>query len=142
MVHDTILYISDQAKGGSSELAALEATGYAVVSTHRSTQAIALLFVMNSAAAVVIDQRTGTGEEGDFELVGILRSICPDIPILLLCRDQIECGPLDVDTCVSTGQPLEDLTSAVERLLTRTRSHAGMNGCRNASLSADHAIGD
>jgi hypothetical protein len=112
------------------------------VSTHRSTQAIALLFVMNSAAAVVIDQRTGTGEEGGFELVGTLRSICPEIPILLLCRDQIECGPLDVDTCVSTGQPLEDFTSAVERLLTRTRSHAGMNGGGNPTLSADHAIRD
>jgi DNA-binding response OmpR family regulator len=120
MARDTILYISDQATSGNSVLAALEATGYAVVSTPSSTQAIALLFVMHSSAtAVVLDQRAG--EETSFDLIRNLRSICPDVPILLLCRDQVDRLPSGVDACVSIGQQPEHVTAAVRRLLTAKR---------------------
>ena|ERR1700731_1100639 len=145
MARDTILYISDPATSGEPILAALEATGYAVVSTFRSTQAIALLFVMHSAAAVVVDRRTG--EEDSFKLIRNLRSICPDVPVLLLCHDQVDCVPPDLDACVSIGQPfedltLEDLTEEVRRLLASTRIAVEAVPCGQRSVNADHVSGD
>ncbi len=118
-MHDTILYIFGQTTSGNSVLAALEATGYDVVSTNRSTQAIALLFVMHSVAAVVLDRRTG--EDRSFDLIQSLRSLCPEVPIFLLSCAPIDPLPSDVDACVTTGQPPEGLTSAVRSLLTAKR---------------------
>jgi DNA-binding NtrC family response regulator len=145
MACDTILYISDPATSSKPILAALEATGYAVVSTSRSTQAIALLFVMHSAAAVVLDQRRG--EEANFNLIRNLRSICPDVPILLLCHDQIHCTPPDVDACVSLGQPfedltLDDLTLEVRRLLTAMQVAVETVPRGQRYVNADHVSGD
>jgi DNA-binding NtrC family response regulator len=119
MWHDTILYISDQATNGDSALAALEATGYEVVSAKSSTQAMALLFVMHSAAAVVLDQRKG--EDTSSDLIRNLRSICPDLPIFLMCREKVDLLPSGVDACVSTAESLEHVTSAVRRLLKAQR---------------------
>ncbi len=131
MWHDTILYISDQATSSNSVLAALEATGLDVVSVNRPTQAIALLFVMHSAAAVVLDQRKG--EDTSSDLIRNLRSICPELSIVLLCRDQIAPLPSGVDACVSTGQPLEILTCAVRHLLTAKRTVVERSHCGSAA---------
>jgi hypothetical protein len=130
MWRDTILYISDQATGSNSVLAALEATGFGVVSVNRPTQAIALLFVMQSAAAVVLDQRKG--EDTSSGLIRNLRSICPELSIVLLCRDQIDPLPSGVDACVSMGEPLEILTSAVRHLLTAKRTVVEPGHCGRA----------
>jgi response regulator RpfG family c-di-GMP phosphodiesterase len=116
MEHATILYLSDSATSTESQLTALKATGYEVVSTDSSTQAIALLFIMHSVAAVVLAQRAR--EQANCNLAQSLRSIRPDVRIVLLCRDQIERVPSCVDACVSSGQPLEQFSFAVRRLLT------------------------
>ena len=131
MVRNTILYISDEATSGDSPLAALEATGYDVVSANRSTQAIALLFVMHSAAAVVLNLRKE--EEASFGLARSLQAICPNVPIFLLCDDQIDRLPPGVEACLPPGKPLENLASEVRRLLTAKRIAAGPVHCGKAA---------
>jgi hypothetical protein len=114
MERETILYISDLTTSSNSTLAALKANDYDVVSTNSSTQALALLFVMHSVVGVVLNQ--WAREQASFHVARSLRAIRPDVPILLLCHDQIDRLPSCVDACVSTGQPLEKLASVVRRL--------------------------
>jgi CheY-like chemotaxis protein len=116
MTHETILYVSDQTANNNSVLAALKATGYEVVSTNSATQAVAMLYVLHAVAGVVLNHRAG--ERAKFDIAGSLRAIRSDVPIVLLCDDQINRLPSSEDACVDTGQPLERLTAAVRRLLT------------------------
>ena len=116
MVLDTILYVSDRATGSDSISAALKAHGYEVVTTDSSTQAIALLFIMRVVAGIVLNHRGG--EHTTFDVVRSLRALRPHVPIVWLCGNQIDHLPPCVDACVNTGQPLEELASEVERLLT------------------------
>ena len=119
MEHNTILYISDRANSSNSVLAALKETGCEVVSTNRPTEGVALLYVMHSVAAVALHNRAR--EQAGFDVARSLRAIRPNVPIVLLCRDRIEQLPSFVGACVSTGQPLENLTSAVRRLFAANR---------------------
>jgi CheY-like chemotaxis protein len=119
MTEETILYVGDQTANNASVLGALKATGYQVVSTNNSTQAIALLFLLHSVAGVVLNHRAR--ERAKFDIARSLRGIRPDVPIVLLCDDQINRLPSSVDACVDTGQPLERLTAAVRRLLVAKR---------------------
>lgn len=125
MAHETILYISDQAAGSDPTLAALKATGYEVVSTDSSIQAIALLFIMHSPAGIVLHDRAE--EQSSFDVARSLRALRPDVPIVLLCGDRTDRLPPYVDACVNTKQPLEKLTSAVHCWLTAKRlpAHSG-----------------
>src|SRR5258708_23499177 len=109
MARKTILYISDQATGSDSALAALEATGYEVASTNSSTQAVALEYIMHSVAAVVLHHRPGKQTGSD--VARSMQAICPDVPIILLCCDQKEPLPTYADACVSTCQPLDTFVS-------------------------------
>jgi DNA-binding NtrC family response regulator len=114
-----ILYVSDQPASSNSESAALKAAGYDVVSTNSPAQAIALLFLMRSVAAVVLNQRAR--EQTSSDSTCRLRAIRPDVPIILLCRDQVHRLPSCVDACLNDEQPLEKLTCALRRLLTAKR---------------------
>lgn len=127
MTEDVILYISDHGPRNSSILAALEATGHDVVSTENSTRAVALLFVMHSVTAVVLDQRSI--EQPSFDLARSLRALCPDVPIILLCADRIDRLPPAIDACVSTDQPLKNLAAALQRILAEKPVAAGMIDC-------------
>jgi DNA-binding NarL/FixJ family response regulator len=127
MAGNTILYISDHGPGSSSILAALEATGYDVVSTASSTQAIALSFVMHSVTAVVLDQHSV--EESSFDLTHSLRALRPDVYIVLLCADRIDRLPPAVDACVNKGQPLENLKADLQRLLAEKPAAESPNDC-------------
>jgi hypothetical protein len=60
-------------------------------------------------------------ERAKFDIARSLRAIRSDVPIALLCGDQINRLPSSVDACVDTGQPLEKLTAAVRRLLAAKR---------------------
>jgi response regulator RpfG family c-di-GMP phosphodiesterase len=120
MERETILYISDQAASGNSVSAVLRAAGYELVSTNSPTQAIALLFLMRSVAAVVLNQRV-MREQTSFDLARSLRAIRPDVLIIMLCLDQVERPPPCADACLNNGQPLEKLTCALRRLLTTKR---------------------
>ena len=119
MTDETILYISDQTANNDSALAALKATGYEVVSTSNSTQAIALLYIMHTVAGVVLNRRAR--QQDRIDVARSVRAIRPDVPIVLLCRGQATSLPPSVDACVDTRQPLEKLTAAVRRLLVAKR---------------------
>jgi DNA-binding NtrC family response regulator len=119
MEHNTILYICDRANSSNSVLAALRETGREVVSTNSPTEGVALLYLMRTVAAVVLDNRAR--EQAGFDVAQSLRAIRPDVPIVLLRRERIEQLPSFVEACVSTGQPLENLTSAVRRLFAANR---------------------
>src|SRR6266403_2586407 len=123
---ETILYLSDHATGSDSLLAALKATGYEVMSTTSSTQAIALLFVTHSVVAVVLNQQAK--EQTTCTLARSLPAIRPDVRIVLLCGDQFDPLPTCVVACVTTGQSLENLISSVRCLLTANRPFAGVVG--------------
>jgi hypothetical protein len=58
MARETILYISDCETFTGSVFVALEATGYQVVSTQGSTQAMAMEYVLHSVVAVLLHHRT------------------------------------------------------------------------------------
>jgi CheY-like chemotaxis protein len=119
MAEETILYVSDQTANSNSVLAALKATGYEVVSTSSATQAIALLYILHRIAGVVLNRRPR--EQTPIDVARSLRAIRPDVPIVLLCGDQVNRSPSAVDACVDTSQPLEKLTAAVRRLLVAKR---------------------
>jgi DNA-binding response OmpR family regulator len=107
-----ILYLSDQATSADPVIAALEADGYEVVSTDSSNQAMALLFIMHSVAALVLHQ-----ERASFEVVRSLHSIHSDVPIVLLSDQQTGPVPSFVDGFVSTTQPPSEVVATVGRVL-------------------------
>jgi CheY-like chemotaxis protein len=113
---ETILYISDQETNSHLALTALTGTGYEVVSTDSSTQAVALLFIMRSATAVVLNHQAG--DRNTLDLARTLRGVRPDVPIILLCGEQVNHLPSYLDACVDTGQSIEKLTAALRRRLT------------------------
>jgi response regulator RpfG family c-di-GMP phosphodiesterase len=112
---DVILYVSDGVAASKSVLDAIEATGYDVVSTNSSNQAFALLFIMHSAAAVVLDLHAT--EQSSFTFARKLRAIQPDVPIVLRCCEHIGPLPLWVDGHLNIGDPLEKLTSTLQMIL-------------------------
>jgi DNA-binding NtrC family response regulator len=107
-----ILYISDGASRSDSVLAGLKEKGYEVVSTDSPTEGVALLYVMHSAAAVLVDK--GASEQADFDLVQSLRQTRPKVPVTLLCGEQIDSSPSQTGTCVKK----DDLASGFQHLLT------------------------
>jgi len=135
MLAGTILFISDHGPGSSSILAALEATGYDVVSADRATQAIATLFVMASASAIVIAQHWI--KQSSFDLTHSLRALCPEIPIIALCDGRIDRMPPEVNSCVNTGQPPGKVTSDLKRLLAEKSAEVRPTDCCNCA-SPEH----
>jgi hypothetical protein len=125
--HETILYISDHAASSDSVMVELEAKGYQIVSTDSPNQGSALLYIMHSVAAVVLQYQPE--DRTWFELAQSLRTIRPDVPIILLSRDPILYLPPWVDACVGTEQPLEKVASAVHSLLTGERFEAHSAQC-------------
>ena len=119
MTRETILYISDRETFTGSIFAALEATGYQVVSTQSSTEAMAIEYIMHSVVAVVL--RHQTGEQSSLDAAKSLRTFCPNVPIILLCDDELDRLPSYVDACMCTGQSLEKVTSEVRSLLSARR---------------------
>lgn len=119
MARETILYISDTVTFSGLVFAALEATGYEVVSTQSSSQAIAIEYVLHSVIAVVLHHQTG--EQSNLHAAKSLRTFCPSAPIILLSDDELDPLASDVDACVRTGQSLEKLTSEVRSLLSAKR---------------------
>jgi len=108
IAHNTVLYISDDAND-SNLLAALKETGCEVVKTSLA-QAVALLYVMHAVIAVVLDERSS--ERASFDVTKSLKTIRPNVPVMIGCGDQIDGSP--VSDCVSA----DDLTSQLQHLLT------------------------
>ena len=110
--YKTILYISDGANSGYSTIAGLEKKGYEVVTTNNPTEGVALLYVMHSVAAVMLDQ--DAKERAGFDLAYSLRQIRPNVPVIELCGDQIDSSPERTDPCVRKDK----LASTLKYLLT------------------------
>ena len=81
------------------------------MSANSPTEGVALLYIMHSVAAVVLDNRAK--EQASFDLSQTLRQIRPDVPIMLLCSDQVDNASSWTDRCLSTDK----LTSALKHLL-------------------------
>ena len=109
--HNTILYISDQAETSKSVLDALKETGCEVVSANSPTEGVALLYIMHTVAAVVLDNRAR--EEASFDVAQSLGKIHPDVPVILRCGDQIDSSPSRTEKCVNTDK----LAIALQHLL-------------------------
>lgn len=137
MSEDAILYISDHDARSRSIIAALEAAGYDVASTGGSTQAIALLFVMHSVTAVVVEDRSI--QQSSFDLPHSLRALRPDVPIILLCADRIDHLPSEVGYCVNTRQPLENVIADLQRLLAEKPATTALVDCCNC-VSREHIV--
>lgn len=112
MEHNTILYLSDRTNISSSLSAALQEKGYEVVTTDSPTEGVALLYVMHSVGAVVLDK--DAREQSDFDLAQSLRRIRPHVPVIVLCGEQIDSSPERTDKCVREDK----LVSALKYLLT------------------------
>ena len=117
MKHGMMLYLFDRTTRRDSTLAALWACGHEVVSTCSVTQAMALLFLMQSVAGVVLDDNA---RRTDADLIARLRRLCPSLPIVLLVDSPEGEAPEGVDACVCTAQSPETITSEVQRALTTT----------------------
>ena len=111
MEHHTILYIYNRANRSNSVLAALKETGCEVVRASSPTEGVALLYVMHTVAAVVLDSRAK--EHANFDVAQSLRQIRPRVPVMLQCGDQIDCSPSQAESCVKTNR----LTSALQTVL-------------------------
>jgi DNA-binding NtrC family response regulator len=109
--HKTILYISHRANRSNLVLAALKETGCEVVSANSLPEGVALLYIMRSVTAVVLDNRSR--EQASFDVAQSLREIRPDVPVMLECGDQIDSSPSWAEGCVSTDK----LASALQHLL-------------------------
>ena len=109
--HKTILYISDRAERSNSVLAAIKQTGCEVVSTNSPAEGVALLYIMHTVAAVVLDNRSR--EQASFDVAQSLREIRPNVPVMLQCGDQIDSSPSWTNRCVSTDK----LSSVLQHVL-------------------------
>ena len=112
MEHHTILYIFDQTNRSNSVLSAIKETGCEVVSTNSATQGVALLYIMPSVTAVVLDSRAV--QHAGFDLTDSLRRIRPNVPVMLQCDDQIDNLPSQTESCMNT----DEIPSALKDLLT------------------------
>ena len=112
MNHHIILHISDRADSSHSALAALKEAGYEIVSTNRPTEGVALLYIMPSVAAVMLDHPAR--EHAIFDVAQSLRTIRPSVPVMQLCGDQIDRYPSWADECVGPDK----LASELQHLLT------------------------
>jgi DNA-binding NtrC family response regulator len=108
--HNIILYISDQASDSNSLLAALEETGCVVVRAESPAQAVAILYIMRTVAAVVLNGRVR--EQARFDVERSLRQIRPDVPVMQLCGDQVDSSLSIPNECVS----IDELTFALQYL--------------------------
>ncbi len=112
MKYDKILHISDPANDSHSLLAALKETGCEVVSTDSPTEGLALFYIMHSVAAVVLDSRAR--EQAGFDVAQSLRKIRPNVPVMLLCDDQIDSSPSpSTERCAAA----DELAPALQHLL-------------------------
>jgi hypothetical protein len=107
----TILYISDRSNRNKSVLAVIKQTGCEVLSTDSLTQGVAMLYILGQVSAVVLDSQVR--KHANFDVAESLRKICPKVPVVLKCCDQIHSSLSLTESCVST----DELPAALQHLL-------------------------
>lgn len=90
---------------------ALNAAGYQVAIANTELRAVALVFLMRSFAAVIVDERPH--ETPSFALASRLHAIRPDIPIMVISQAPVSSPPGYVESCVAE----QELPAAVNALL-------------------------
>ena len=113
MEHETVLYISDKRTCSKAISNALNAAGFEVVAADRFTQAMALLYILHSVDAVVLQAR----EQVTLDVQNV-RAMCPDVPIVILGRSQSYRLPSGADTYLSAAQALTTLAAAIQHVMT------------------------
>jgi DNA-binding response OmpR family regulator len=112
MKRETVLYISDQRACSQKISGALNAAGFEVVAANKFTQAVALLYILRSVDAVVLQVRERAALD-----VRSVRAMCPDVPIVLLGRSQSYLLPSGADTYISAAQALTTLAAAIQHIV-------------------------
>jgi CheY-like chemotaxis protein len=125
-VNKPILYLFDKSSENLPVEDALRATGYEIVSASNATHAIALLFLIRSVAAVVLDDEVR--QHARLDVARRIRAVCPQVPIILLSPYEMELPP-GIDACVSAGQSPENVTSAIRHLLNDNSESDRNRGC-------------
>jgi CheY-like chemotaxis protein len=125
-VNKPLLYLFDKSSSSLPVKNALRATGYEIVSASSVTHAIALLFLIRSVAAVVLDDELR--QHARIDVARRIRAVCADVLIILLSRYEINLPP-GIDACVSAGQSPENVTSAVRHLLNNNCESDRNRGC-------------
>lgn len=114
MERETVLYIFDQPTCCKPISDTLNAAGFEVVATNRFTQAVALLYILHSVDAVVLQVREQAAALG----VRSIRAMCPDVPIVLLGTSQSYLLPSGADTYITAAQALTTLAAAIQHIVT------------------------
>lgn len=97
----------------------LQDAGYDLTTTTDQSQALAMLFVIKSVDAVIVDQR---GEEHvSFDLPRHVRGLRRDVRIVLLSHERLPQLPECVDACVSDQEPLEKLVHVLDEVVDHSR---------------------
>jgi CheY-like chemotaxis protein len=113
------MFLIVRGKNESSSLfRVLQDAGYELTTTDQS-QALAMLFVMKSVDAVIVDQRAE--EHARAELPRHLRGLRRDVPIVVLSHDPMPQLPECVDACVSDQEPLDKLVHVLDELADHSR---------------------
>ena len=101
---------------------ALEDTGYQVSIANSECRAVALLFLIRSFSAVVIDGRER--ERASFDLASRLHGIRAQIPTIVVGQKPVEFAPVSADACVTE----KELPDTLQLLLkTPTPRLAGLS---------------
>lgn len=108
-INDTLLLVSPTEIGDSVALA-LNAAGYQVAIANTELRAVALVFLMRSFAAVIVDERQHANPS--FALASRLHGIRPDVPIVVISKAAVSSVPGCVEACV-LGQELPNAMTAL-----------------------------
>jgi CheY-like chemotaxis protein len=100
----------------------LQDAGYELTTTTDQSQALAMLFVMKSVDAVIVDQRED--EHASFDLPRHLRALRRNVPIVLLSHEPLPQIPDYVDACISDQEPLDRLVHVLDELADHPRAAA------------------
>ncbi len=112
----TLLYVTDDPSAKEALERSLSQAAFDSVLTSSSVQALALLFVNRKISAVVLDQQLKT--RPSFALARAMRSLRPDVPIVLLSQETIHELPNCLDACICTDRDAEALVPVLNRLVT------------------------
>ena len=133
MERETVLYISDQRTCSQEISGALNAAGFEVVAANRFTQAVALLYILRSVDAVVLQ----VGKQAALDVRSV-RAMCPDVPIVLLGRSQTYLLPSGADTYINAAQALTTLAAAIQHIAASKPASRCPRRCRKTISSDAH----
>ena len=111
----TILYVAEDKPFPTTASEALTAEQYDLVRTVSMMQAIALLFLNRKIEAVLLEP--AAADSKFFDTARILRSIRPDIPVILVAESQAKSS--FADACV--GKDPQELLAALHLTLDTAR---------------------